>query len=91
MYNVVQYSSKEYRGYKAGEYTCGSIVVNCLGACNGMIFNQCPCDGFNASIGKCGYSVAYSAPVECKTGNDARIIGNLKRIIGSFLGNKRIE
>jgi len=37
--------------------------------------------GFNASIGKYGYSVAYSAPVECKTGNNARIIGNLKRIV----------
>jgi len=47
--------------------------------------------GFNASIGKYGYSVAYSAPVECKTGNNARIIGNLKRIIGSFLGNEKIE
>ena len=87
MYNVVQYSSKEYRGYKAGEYTCGSFWL----ACNGMIFNQCPRDGFSASIGKYGYSAAYSAPVECKTGNNARIIGNLKRIIGSFLGNKRIE
>ena len=54
---VVQYRSKEYRGNKAGEYTCGSIVVNYLGACNGMIFNSCPCDGFNASIGKYGYSV----------------------------------
>ena len=75
---VVQYRSKEYRGNKAGEYTCGSIVVNYLGACNGMIFNQCLHDGFNASIGKYGYSVAYSAPVECKTGNNAGIIGNLK-------------
>ena len=44
--------------------------------------------GFNASIGKHGYSVAYSAPVECKTGNNARIMGNLKRIIGSFWGIK---
>jgi len=88
---MLYYSSKEYRDYNAGEYTCGSIVVNYLGACNGMIFNSCPCDGFNASIGKYGYSVAYSAPVECKTGNNARIIGNLKRIIGSFLGNKGIE
>ena len=34
-------------------------------------------DGFNASIGKYGYSVAYSVPVECKTGNNA---GNLNRI-----------
>jgi len=56
-------------------------VVNYLGACNGMIFNQCLPDGFNASIGKYGYSVAYSAPVEYKTRNNARIIGNLKRII----------
>jgi len=87
MYNVVQYSSKEYRGLQR-EYTC---VVNYLGACNVMIFNLCPRDGFNASIGKYGYSVAYSAPVECKTGNNARIISNLKRIIGSFLGNERIE
>ena len=28
------------------------------------------------------YSVAYSASVECKTGNNTGIIGNLKRIIG---------
>jgi len=68
---------KSTGGYKAGEYTCGSIVVNYLGACNGMIFNQCPCDRFNASIGKYGYSVVHSAPMECKTGNNARI-GNLK-------------
>ena len=34
------------------------------------------------------YSVAYSAPGECK---NLGIIGNLKRIINSFLGNKRIE
>jgi len=88
MYNVVQYSSKEYRGLQSWGIhlwvNCGSL----LGACNGMIFNQCPHDGFNASIGKYGYSVAYSVPVECKTGNNA---SNLKRIIGSFLGNKRFE
>ena len=90
MYNVVQYSSREYRGYK-GNTLVWLIVVHYLAACNGMIFNQCPRDGFNASIGKYGYYVAYSAPVECKTGNNARIIGNLKRIIGSFLGNKGIE
>ena len=33
------------------------------------------------------YSVAYSAPVECKMGNSTGIIGNMKRIIGSFLEN----
>jgi len=37
------------------------------------------------------YSVAYSAPVECKHGNNTGIIGNFERIIGSFWGNKRIE
>jgi len=31
--------------------------------------------------------VAYSAPAECKNWG---LTGNLKRIIGSFLGNKRI-
>jgi len=34
---------------------------------------------------QCHYSVAYSAPAECKNWG---IIGNLKRIIGSFGGNK---
>jgi len=37
------------------------------------------------------YYVAYSAPVECKPGNNTGIIGNFERIIGSFLENKRIE
>jgi len=35
------------------------------------------------------YSVAYSAPVECKNWeSEYRMIGNLKRIIGSFSGNR---
>jgi len=37
------------------------------------------------------YSVAYSAPVECKTWNNTGIIGSFERIIGSCWGNKRIE
>jgi len=28
-----QYSSKQYRGLQAGEYPCGPIVANYLGAC----------------------------------------------------------
>jgi len=32
------------------------------------------------------YSVAYSAPVECKPGNNTGIISNFERIIGSFWG-----
>jgi len=46
-------------GYKAGDYTCGSIVVNYLGACNSMIFNQCPCDGFNASIATLSMAILW--------------------------------
>ena len=34
------------------------------------------------------YSVAYSAPVECKTGNNTEIIGNPKEKKGSFWGIK---
>jgi len=47
LYSIVV---KSTGGYKAGEYTCGSIVVNYLGACNSMIFNQCSRDGFNVSM-----------------------------------------
>jgi len=57
------------------EYPCGPIVAIYLWACNGMIFNQF----------QFHYCVAYTAPVECK---NSGIIGNLKRIVGSFCGIK---
>ena len=62
-------------GYKLGNTRVGKF--NC-GIISGHVIQfQC--------------SVAYSAPVECKTGNNTGIIGNFERIIGSFWGNKRIE
>ena len=80
MYNVVQYSIKSTGGYK-GNTLVWLIVVHYLAACNGMIFNQCPRDGFSASIGKYGYYVAYSAPVECKTGKNNRQLEKNYRLI----------
>ena len=48
MYNIVQYSSKEYRVLQRLGIHLWVNWVNYLGACNGMIFNQCPRDKFNA-------------------------------------------
>ena len=70
------YSIVYNTGLQAGEYPCGPIVANYLE------------HGHTEKI-QFRYSVFYSAPVECK--NWAEIMGNLKRIIGSFLGNKRMH
>ena len=48
MYNIVQYSSKEYRVLQRLGIHLWVNWVNYLGACNGMIFNQCLRDKFNA-------------------------------------------
>jgi len=63
-------------------------MANYLWACNGMIFNQYP--GV-----QCKHSANILLPIQhlwnAKTGNNTGMMGNLKRTIGSFLGNKSIE
>jgi len=64
-------------GYNLGEYPCGPIVADYLWAC------------------RKSFSFTILRPIlhlwNAKPGNYTGIIGNLKRIIGSFWKNKRIE